>query len=333
MKTEETRGEQEALVLFKALADQTRLDLLRALLDGPLCVGELAARFQLAESTVCFHLKKLEAAQLVAKRRNQYYQVYALAIEALQGSLYERIARWPDSAAQKKRAAQGERAKVLRAFFKGATLLALPRQWKKQLIVLNECAKDFAPGRVYEEEEVNALLSARHADYCTLRRLLIAEGFMSREDGRYTLLLRREDETREKTMEKQTRRERIRAVAQQKDEAGLLAVTNRRSGRVLWVACDNLRAGLNRQHFLLKQGLHSCPALQADYQAQDGQDIVVEVLERIVWKEEPGFSSAQELAALIARRDAELKEAAPGAFYNEGTVRELWRPLKSPEGT
>ena len=44
-------------------------------------MGELAARFALAESTVSFHLKKLEAAGLLAKRRNQYYQVFALARE------------------------------------------------------------------------------------------------------------------------------------------------------------------------------------------------------------------------------------------------------------
>jgi hypothetical protein len=46
-------------------------------------------------------------------------------------------------------------------------------------------AQRFEPGRVYTEAEVNEALSEAHPDYAALRRYLVDDLFLSREDGRY----------------------------------------------------------------------------------------------------------------------------------------------------
>ena len=67
-----------ALALFKLLADDTRLKILRALAEKDMYVELLAERLRLSAPTVSFHLKKLLAAGLVDARREQYYTVYSL---------------------------------------------------------------------------------------------------------------------------------------------------------------------------------------------------------------------------------------------------------------
>ena len=68
----------ETLGILKALADDTRLKILRALSERDMYVELLAERLQLSAATVSFHMKKLQAAGLVDSRREQYYIVYSL---------------------------------------------------------------------------------------------------------------------------------------------------------------------------------------------------------------------------------------------------------------
>ena len=69
---------QESLMIFKALSDSSRLLIVSSLLQKPQYVEELAQRLNLADSTVSFHLKKLETAQLVYKEKQQYYVIFHL---------------------------------------------------------------------------------------------------------------------------------------------------------------------------------------------------------------------------------------------------------------
>ena len=63
-------SEREATQVARALADPTRLSILRALLQhGELSCGELAERFPVAQSTVSHHLNALMRADLVAMRK------------------------------------------------------------------------------------------------------------------------------------------------------------------------------------------------------------------------------------------------------------------------
>jgi hypothetical protein len=51
--------------------------------------------------------------------------------------------------------------------------------------VLDLLASQFEPGHYYAEPVVNELLSRFHPDYCAMRRYLVEEGFMARQDGVY----------------------------------------------------------------------------------------------------------------------------------------------------
>ena len=79
-----------------------------------------------------------------------------------------------------------EQARVLRGFL-GADgrLHTIPSKHAKLLVVLDRLAQEFAPGQTYPETEVNDVLHRFHPDHAALRRYLVENGFMTREDGHY----------------------------------------------------------------------------------------------------------------------------------------------------
>ena len=80
--------ESEAILLFKCLSDATRMQLIRALADGPKYVELLAEVLDRTPSTISFHLKKLEEAGLVSMHKEQYYAVATLNRPMLDQQLY-----------------------------------------------------------------------------------------------------------------------------------------------------------------------------------------------------------------------------------------------------
>ena len=83
---------------------------------------------------------------------------------------------------------QAYRKKVIDAFFEYGKLKSIPAQRKKERICLEEMAKSFEVGKVYDEKEVNEIIMQYFDDYCTLRRDMISYGIMSREGIKYTRL-------------------------------------------------------------------------------------------------------------------------------------------------
>lgn len=71
-------SQKECAGLFKALADETRLKILRLLFIGPQCVGELEAALALGQSHVSHHLKVLKTAGLLEAWRDGHKMCYAL---------------------------------------------------------------------------------------------------------------------------------------------------------------------------------------------------------------------------------------------------------------
>jgi ArsR family transcriptional regulator len=65
--------------LFKALAHQTRLNILSLLLDGEVCVCQITAILQLPQSTASRHLAILKNAGLVKDRPDGTWVHYSLA--------------------------------------------------------------------------------------------------------------------------------------------------------------------------------------------------------------------------------------------------------------
>lgn len=64
-------------------------------------------------------------------------------------------------------------------------LRTIPTKHSKLLVVLDHLAQAFEPGRVYPETQVNEVLQRFHPDYAALRRYLVENGFMTREDNKY----------------------------------------------------------------------------------------------------------------------------------------------------
>jgi hypothetical protein len=64
-------------------------------------------------------------------------------------------------------------------------LRTIPSKQAKLTVVLDHLSQSFEPGRTYPEVEVNEILARFHPDYAALRRYLVENGFMTRENGLY----------------------------------------------------------------------------------------------------------------------------------------------------
>jgi len=76
-------------VLFKALSDSTRREILRLLTDKDLTAGEIAASFKLSKATISHHLSVLKDAGLVLDERRGSYIIYSLNT-----TVFQEIAGW-----------------------------------------------------------------------------------------------------------------------------------------------------------------------------------------------------------------------------------------------
>ena len=79
--------------VFGALADPTRRAILARLTEGDLTVGELAAPFAVSQPAISRHLKVLEAAGLISRRRRATARLSHLRAEPLRDAT-EWLARY-----------------------------------------------------------------------------------------------------------------------------------------------------------------------------------------------------------------------------------------------
>lgn len=175
--------ETKAILLFKCLADKSRLQILKSLAIEDMYVERLAERLGITAPTVSFHLKKLADAGAVTSYKSQYYMMYSLNKEIFETSILEIIREKSDEADLQAQRDAGYRQKVIDAFFEYGKLKAIPTQRKKERIVLEEIARAFEYDRIYTEREVNIIIADFHDDFCTIRRDMIAEGLLGREAG------------------------------------------------------------------------------------------------------------------------------------------------------
>lgn len=76
--------------------------------------------------------------------------------------------------------------RVLRAFLtEDGRLHTIPSKHAKLLVVLDHLAQSFEPGQRYHEAEVNEILQRYHPDHAALRRYLVENHFLTREEGVY----------------------------------------------------------------------------------------------------------------------------------------------------
>lgn len=171
----------ESAALFKCLGDKTRLEIISMLRKSDSYVEYIASALSLTPATVCFHLKKLEAAGIVRSSRTQFYIIYSLCDEIFEKKLSD-IAFFEQSDAPGEE--KYEKA-VIDAFIRDGKLVSIPVQRKKREIILKYLLELFEYGRDYTEREVSEKLGEYNEDFCTLRRELIACGYMKRDHDIY----------------------------------------------------------------------------------------------------------------------------------------------------
>ncbi len=83
---------QQAVEMFKALGDETRLRILNLLTEREVCVCDMVDILQLGQSKVSRHLAVLRHAGLVDGRRDGMWVFYRLA--TARGDLHRQIRDW-----------------------------------------------------------------------------------------------------------------------------------------------------------------------------------------------------------------------------------------------
>jgi DNA-binding HxlR family transcriptional regulator len=181
-------------LMLKALADDSRLAILRLLNLHECAVNELAQATRLTDPTISHHLARLREAGLVSLRMAGNQRFYRVNEEGL--ALFKRLANEIElTPPDPKLEVSDDRwiaelgwdrqdQKVLKEHTHNGKITSLPNKLKKTVVILRWVATLFGPGKAYTEPEVNAILKEVYAwDYVSLRRDLIVMGYLEREPG------------------------------------------------------------------------------------------------------------------------------------------------------
>jgi DNA-binding transcriptional regulator YhcF (GntR family) len=188
-----------AITYAKAFASPTRLAVVGALamrLDEEISVAELGQELNIAPALIERDLRQLEEAGLISvtewtatrlamepqPARVRFNLDYLKVTAGVISALHQLQAQAQPTT---ERAKLDERARTLSRFMKDGKVVTLPVGFKRQMYIIEEVAKAFAPNRTYTEREVDAILKGFYDDHCTLRRFLVDAGMMHREAGVY----------------------------------------------------------------------------------------------------------------------------------------------------
>ena len=176
--------DEQLLAALKALADASRLAIVGLLAKQPRSVDELAAAMGLSAPTVSHHLSKLAQAGLVEMHAEQYYSVYSLRPEALDG-IGKRIMAADRDETLTSTTDEGayERA-VIAEYVRPNGAARFPNGLKKVRALLHWVgANKFARGVRYTEAQVEDILRQSFfasPDTNTMRREMIGEKVLAR---------------------------------------------------------------------------------------------------------------------------------------------------------
>lgn len=175
----------DQIKLFKALSDSSRLNILNSLMESPKYVEVLSTRLKLSKSTVSFHLKKLEEANLVTKKKEQYYIIYSVNPEIFSMKLSSIIKIDKEKLEDEKVREEEYKLNIINEYIEEGKLKSIPVQRKKKIIVLKKITEIFDLDIYYSEAEVTNELGKIYVDPISLRRELIKERILSRSRGYY----------------------------------------------------------------------------------------------------------------------------------------------------
>ena len=158
-------------------ADRGRLSALGLLARHPSTVVEVAAFCGVREPAATRLLGRLVAGGLVQVDHGTY-SLDTAALRRVAASLPR--AEPVDGALLV--GADASDAEVARRYFRGHRLIEIPSAGSRRSAVLRIIVDEFLPGRYYTETEVRRVLRRFHPDDAALRRYLVEEGLLARQD-------------------------------------------------------------------------------------------------------------------------------------------------------
>ncbi len=172
------------LQFFQVFSNESRLKIIGYLANGDKSVGELAQLLDLKEPTVSHHLSELKGLGLVnvrAEGNMRIYQLNARALEAISKDVFAQ----PNLAKLVDTRQLSEEERVLRTWVKNGRIVEIPSQEKKKQILIRWLAAQIDPERRWTEREFSQWLAQFNEDFAFLRRYLVDNGYMARENGIY----------------------------------------------------------------------------------------------------------------------------------------------------
>ena len=164
----------DSVQLFKALGDKSRLRIVNTLrIEGPMYVELLSQRLELAQSTVSFHLKKLEECGIVKSNKEQYYVVFSLNTELLESKVIDLISSTNSDLDEQKEREIKYRNEVLKTYFKNERLTSIPVQKEKKKIILEYIVRGLNAEESYTIGALNYILYKYTMDIEKLRDRLL----------------------------------------------------------------------------------------------------------------------------------------------------------------
>lgn len=305
----------QSIAIMKSLADESRLAIMHSLLEKPQYMEEIAKRHALAPSTVSFHLRKLEQAGLVSSTKEQYYVVIRANETIFSTTLREIVSAFPAGKELQNERMDEYRRKVLEVFFRHGICEKLPSQYKKRLIVLEQFVLRFEPGRKYTEPEVTGLIRPLFDDYCTVRRLLVDEGLIRREESMYWREIRDGEPAAQPVVAKISRTtkrggdraEIKRLYKQNRPDMGVYQIRNSVNGKIYVDCSKNLEGSRTSRLFELRMGkIVFNREMQRDLSEHGADSFEFSVLD-VLANPEPGENIDRLLMALKLRWQEKLQ--------------------------
>ena len=167
--------------LLRLLADPERLAILGRLATGPVATADLAAACGLGGRALRRQLPRLVAAGLVVPDAG----MLKLDAEVLRSVVRQLPRSTPISPHLLVGLSAGD-ASLAARYFDGARLVEIPVGRTRRRVVLGVLVDEFEPGRYYSEAEVRRILRKFHPDDAALRRYLVEEGLLGRENATRT---------------------------------------------------------------------------------------------------------------------------------------------------
>ncbi len=170
------------LQFFKVLANKSRLKILGLLANEERSVGELATLLNLREPTISHHLSEMRTLGLVDVQANGNVRIYKLNTTFLEGMSTDIFSQSNLASLVTETTGDAWENRVLALYIDGQTIKEIPMKRKKQRVILKWLVQKLEMDRTYHELELNERLKLYNPDVAALRRYMVDEQLMARNN-------------------------------------------------------------------------------------------------------------------------------------------------------